>query len=81
MSIIIPNEIVQATGKSEESLKLELAIIMFKDYHISSAKAASFANLSLIEFRQELAKRNICINYDSSDLQEELETLKKLGDL
>ncbi len=81
MTIIIPNEIVKATGKNEELLQLELAIIMFRDYHISSAKAADFANLSLIEFRQELAKRNICINYDSSDLQEELETLKKLGDL
>lgn len=54
---------------------------MFKDYHISSAKAASFANLSLIEFRQELAKRNICVNYDSSDFQQELQTLKTLGDL
>ena len=71
MSIIIPNEIVKATGKNEELLKLELAIVMFKDYQISSAKAASFANLSLIEFRQELTKKNICINYDSSDFQQE----------
>ncbi|WP_419548378.1 UPF0175 family protein [Microcystis sp.] len=60
MTIVIPNEIIQATGKNEQLLQLELAIIMFRDYHISSAKAADFANLSLIEFRQEVAKRNIC---------------------
>ncbi len=81
MSIIIPNEIVQATGKNEKQLQLELAIIMFRDYQVSSAKAAHFANLSLIEFRQELAKRNICVNYDSSDFEQELKTLKTLGDL
>lgn len=81
MSIVIPNEIIQATGKNENLLQIELAIIMFKEYHISSAKAADFANLSLIEFRQELANRNICINYDSPDFQQELQTLKALGDL
>ncbi|WP_231859700.1 MULTISPECIES: UPF0175 family protein [Microcystis] len=48
MTIVIPNEIIQATGKNEQLLRLELAIIMFRDYHISSAKAADFANLSLI---------------------------------
>jgi predicted HTH domain antitoxin len=57
MSIVISNEIIQATGKNEQLLRLELAIIMFRDYHISSAKAADFASLSLIEFRQELAQR------------------------
>lgn len=81
MSIVIPNEIIQATGKTESLLQLELAIVMFKDYHVSSAKAASFANLSLIEFRKELAQRDICINYDSSDFEQELQTLKTLGDL
>ncbi|QGZ91067.1 UPF0175 family protein [Microcystis aeruginosa] len=59
MSIVISNEMIQATGKTENLLKLDLAIIMFKDYHISSAKAADFAGLSLIEFRQELAKRDV----------------------
>lgn len=39
-------------SKSKNLLQLELAIIMFRDYKISSAKAANFANLSLIEFRQ-----------------------------
>ncbi|NEO52896.1 MAG: UPF0175 family protein [Okeania sp. SIO3B5] len=81
MSIVIPNEIIKATGKSEKLLQLELAIIMFRDYQVSSAKAANFASLSLIEFRQELAKRNIFVNYDSLDFQQEIQTLKTLGEL
>jgi len=81
MSIVISNEMIQATGKTENLLKLDLAIIMFKDYYISSAKAADFAGLSLIEFRQELAKRDICVNYDVADFQLELQTLNRLGDL
>ncbi|MDY7008448.1 MAG: UPF0175 family protein [Cyanobacteriota bacterium] len=81
MSIVIPNEIIKATGKSEKLLQLELAIIMFRDYQVSSAKTANFAGLSLIEFRQELAKRNIFVNYDSLDFQQEIQTLKTLGEL
>lgn len=81
MSILIPNDIIQAIGKTENLLKLELAIMMLQDYHISSAKAAEFAGLSLIEFRQELAKRDICINYDVENFQAELQTLHDLGDL
>ncbi|HEY9702154.1 MAG TPA: UPF0175 family protein [Allocoleopsis sp.] len=81
MSITIPNEIIQATGRTENTLKLELAIIMFKDYHISSGKCAEFAGLSLIEFRQELNSREICINYDIEDWKLELQTLQELGDL
>lgn len=81
MAIEIPNKIIQAIVKNEELLRLELAIIMFRDYHISSARAADFANLSLIEFRQELSHRNIWVNYDSTDWQQELQTLKTLGDL
>ena len=53
----------KAIGKSKKMLQLELAIIMFIDYQISSPKAANFANLSLIEFRQELAKKKYFLNY------------------
>ncbi|MEM1172491.1 MAG: UPF0175 family protein [Cyanobacteria bacterium P01_H01_bin.35] len=48
MSIVIPDGIIKATGKSKKTLQLELAIFMFRDYQISSAKAANFAKLSLI---------------------------------
>ncbi len=48
MSIVIPNEIIKPTGKSEKLFQLELAITNIRDYQISSAKAANFANLSLI---------------------------------
>jgi predicted HTH domain antitoxin len=81
MSILILKEIIQATGKDEQLLLLELAIIMFRDYHISSAKAASFANLSLIKFRQKMAKRDTCLKYDTSDFEQESQTLKALVEL
>ena len=48
MTIVIANEIIQATGKNEQLLQLELAIIMFRDYHISSAKAADLALLGSV---------------------------------
>jgi len=56
MTIVIPNEIIQATGKKRATVATRTGNHYFRDYHISSAKAADFANLSLIEFRQEMPR-------------------------
>jgi predicted HTH domain antitoxin len=37
--------------------------------------------MNLIEFRKELARRDICINYDVEDLQADIKTLQELGQL
>ncbi|WP_264197192.1 UPF0175 family protein, partial [Microseira wollei] len=43
--------------------------------------ARRLAGMNLIEFQKELASRGICVNYDVEDFQNDLETLKRLGDL
>jgi len=78
MSVVIPSEILQAAQLSEAELRLELAILLFEKYKISTGKARRLAGISLIEFRLELAKRGICVHYDLEDFHTDLETLQKL---
>ena len=52
---------------TEEELKLEIAIILYKQEKISSGKVRVWTGLSVIEFQQELSKRGLSINYDVED--------------
>ncbi len=81
MSIVIPDEIVRASQMSEGDLKLEIAIMLYKQEKISSGKACQWLGLNLIEFRRELGKRELTINYDVEDFEADLETLHSLGRL
>lgn len=81
MSVVIPDDILTAAGMSEAELKLEIAIMLYRQRKISAGKARRLAGMNLIEFQQELASRGICVNYDVEDFQADLKTLRKLGDL
>jgi len=64
---------------SEDELKLELAIALYKQDLISGGKVRAWTGLTVLEFQHELAKRGLCINYDVEDLQADVKTLKSLG--
>ena len=81
MSVVIPDNILQAAGISEAELKLEIAIILYQQRKLSTGKAQRLAGMNLIEFQQELASRGICVNYNVEDFQADLKNLRKLGDL
>jgi predicted HTH domain antitoxin len=81
MNLIIPDEILSASEMSEAELKLEVAIVLYKREKISAGKAAEWLGINLIEFRRELGKRGLSINYDVEDLQADIETLRALGRL
>jgi predicted HTH domain antitoxin len=79
MSLIIPDDILQATKMTEEELKLEIAIMLYNQQKISSGKVRAWTGLTVIEFQHELAKRGLYINYDVEDFQSDIKTLKSLG--
>jgi predicted HTH domain antitoxin len=81
MSVVIPDDILTAAKISEAELKLEIAILLYQKYKISSGKARRLAGMNLIEFRKELASRGICVHYDVEDLQADIKTLQELGQL
>ena len=78
MSVIIPDDILQSTKMTEDELRLEIAIMLYKQEKISSGKARAWTGLTVIEFQHELAKRGHCINYDVEDLQADIKTLQSI---
>jgi len=79
MSVVIPDDILQSSKMTEDELRLEIAIMLYKQEKISSGKARAWTGLTVIEFQHELAKRGLCINYDVEDLQADVKTLQSMG--
>ncbi|NER22202.1 MAG: UPF0175 family protein [Symploca sp. SIO1B1] len=81
MDVVIPKDIVTATKMSETQIKLEIAIMLYKQEKISSGRACQWLGMNLIEFRRELGQRGLTINYDVEDFESDLQTLRSLGRL
>ncbi|WP_323221715.1 UPF0175 family protein [Spirulina sp. 06S082] len=81
MSILIPDEVLKASGMSENELMLELIILLFQQKKISIGKAANLVKMNLLQFQHELAIRKISIHYEITDLETDMKNLKKLGRL
>ena len=78
MSVVIPDDILQAIKMTEDELKLEIAIMLYEQQQISSGKVRAWTGLTVIEFQHELAKRGLYINYDVEDFQSDIKTLQSL---
>jgi len=66
-------------SRSEEELKVDFAIFLYKSDILSLGKAAELLNISKLEFQKALKERKIPINYTIQDVDQDVETLKKLG--
>jgi len=78
MTVLIPDDIFRATRMTEDELKLEIAIMLYKEEKISSGKARAWTGLTVIEFQHELAKRGLFINYDVKDFEADVKTLQSM---
>jgi predicted HTH domain antitoxin len=81
MSVLIPDDILRASNIMEEELKLEIAIMLYKQDKISSGKARKWTGLTVIEFQHQLALRGLCINYDVEDFESDIKNLRAMGRL
>lgn len=79
MSVVIPDDLVQASGMSEAELLQEIVLMLFEQKKISIGKASHLLGMNLIQFQHLIASREICIHYDSDDLKADVATLKRLG--
>lgn len=78
MKQLIPDDIIEATGMSEDELKIEIAVQLFKLEKITIEQASRLAGMPRLEFQHLLASRRISIHYDIEDFQNDLETLKRI---
>jgi len=75
MSLVLSDEVVEASGFSEQALLLEIILMLFEKRKISIGKASHLAGLPLLKFQHELAVRKIPIHYDISDFEADRQAL------
>ena len=68
---------LQASGFSEGELLLEIVIMLFQQDKISLGKASELMGIHRIQFQKLLSDRDICLDYDVADFQEDLKTLQE----
>jgi predicted HTH domain antitoxin len=71
MSLIIADEIVKASGLSEDALLTEIVILLFQQDKVSMGKASELLKI--------LSDRGICVHYDVAEFQEDLQQLQAKG--
>ena len=78
MSLIIPDEILQATGMSEAELRQEIAVLLFQKEKLTLGQANRLAGVNQLQFQHLLASRQIPVHYDIAEFEDDLETLRRL---
>ena len=78
MSITIPDEVLASSGLTENELRRELAIALFQVERLTLAQAAKFADQTQLEFQQVLVSRRVPIHYGPEELDEDLQTVRRV---
>jgi predicted HTH domain antitoxin len=78
MSLVIPDEIMQATRMSAAELSQEIAVLLFQKDKLTLGQASRLAGMSPWQFQHLLASRQIPVHYDVAEFEEDLKTLQDL---
>ena len=81
MILELDDTIIRQTGLSPNELRLELALQLYQDQKISLGQGGALSGLGVIYFQRELGKRQITLHYDQHDLADDIDTLKRHGQL
>ncbi|NES18794.1 MAG: UPF0175 family protein [Symploca sp. SIO3E6] len=79
MSLLISDELVQASGLSEAELLQELVLMLFEQEKITLGSASRFLGMTQLEFQALLTENNLYIHYDVNELHEDVKNLQELG--
>ena len=75
MAVTITDEVLAAAHISEQELKQELAVALFRQERLTLAQASRLAELTQLGFQSLLADRHIPIHYGVNEFREDLRTL------
>ncbi len=82
MSVIISDEILEASRLSPSEFRQEIAVYLFQTGRLTLGYASRLADIPLNSFRQLLKQRNIPLySYDVEDFELDLKNLQELGRL
>ena len=77
MTIVIPDDILQATRLTEDEVKQELAVILFQKDKLTLGQASILAGMNRLQFQHLLASRKIPVHYGVAEFEEDLKKLKE----
>jgi predicted HTH domain antitoxin len=80
MSLIIPDEVLEAARISAGELRQEVAILLYQRERLTLGQASDLAGMAQWQFQGLLASRQISIHYDVADFRADLKTIKDLED-
>jgi predicted HTH domain antitoxin len=82
MSIVISDEILQASRLTPSEFRQEIALYLFQTGHLTLGYASKLADMPLNAFRHLLKQQNIPLySYDVEDFELDLKNLRDLGRL
>jgi predicted HTH domain antitoxin len=82
MSIVISDEILQASQLSSSEFRQEIALHLFQTGRLTVGYASKLADMPLHAFRHLLKQRRIPLySYDVGDFELDLKNLRELGRL
>ncbi|NJO39522.1 MAG: UPF0175 family protein [Cyanobacteria bacterium CRU_2_1] len=82
MSVVISDEILQASQLTPSEFRQEVAIYLFQTGRLTLGYASRLADMPLNVFRQLLKQRKIALySYDIEDFELDLKNLRELGRL
>jgi predicted HTH domain antitoxin len=82
MSVVISDEILQASQLTASEFRQEIAIYLFQTGRLTLGYASRLADMPLNSFRQLLKQREIALySYDVEDFELDLKNLQELGRL
>jgi predicted HTH domain antitoxin len=82
MSVVISDEILQASRLNPSEFRQEIALHLFETGHLTLGYASQLAEMPLNSFRQLLKQRDIPLySYDVEDFELDLKNLQELGRL
>ena len=80
-TLTIPQDILASACLTLDDLKVELAVHLYEEGRLSVGKARELAGMSLWTFRHLLASLKIPVQYSVEDLENDVQTLRRLGQI
>ena len=74
--ISIPRDVLDSARLTVDEARVELAIHLYATGRLGFGKARQLAELPQFQFRQLLAGRDLTVQYEAGDLDEDLASLR-----
>jgi predicted HTH domain antitoxin len=75
----VPSELIGGSDYSEQDLKIDVAILLYKRQVLTLARAARWVGMTRLEFQKALAERGLPVNFSIEDFETDLKTLHSMA--